>query len=138
MSRTSAFRPSPRPPAGGAGRLTPPSPRARAALLLGVAVVAFAAGLAAGARFQPPERVAGQRVADAWGRGDLGAVYRLLEPEARTRAPVRSFLRAYRDARDVLTLVRVETGRAEPPRDGPGILPLRPPTRGVGRLARRL
>ena len=138
MSRTSAFRPSPRPSAGGAGRPTPLSPRARAAVLLGVALVASAAGLAAGARFQPPERVAAQRFADAWERGDLVAMYGLLTPEARTRAPVRSFLRAYRDARDVLTLVRVETGRAEPPRDGAVIVPVRLHTRVFGELSGRL
>src|SRR4051794_41520894 len=132
MSRTSAFRPSPRLPAGDAGRRFPPSPRARAAVLAGVAVVALAAGLAAGARFEPPERVAAQRFADAWERGDPVAMYRLLTPEARTRAPVRSFLRAYRDARDVLTLVRVEAGRAPPPRDGTAVVPLRPDPPGVG------
>src|SRR3954447_25306294 len=138
MSRTSAFRPSPRLPAGDAGRRFPPSPRARAAVLAGVAVVALAAGLAAGARFEPPERVAAQRFADAWERGDPVAMYRLLTPEARTRAPVRSFLRAYRDARDVLTLVRVETGRAEPPRDGAVIVPVRLHTRVFGELSGRL
>ena len=139
MSSASASRRPSSPPAGTSSRIARLPGRSRAAAALAaVAVVAFAAGLVTGARHEPPERVAAQRFAQAWERGDFVGMYRLLTPEARARAPVRRFLKAYRDARDVLTLVRVEAGRAEQPRDGAVVVPVRLETRIFGELTGRL
>jgi cell division protein FtsI/penicillin-binding protein 2 len=111
---------------------------ARRLALLAVAALALVSGLVAGATFEPPERAAAQRFADAWERGDIPGMYRLLTPAARRRAPVRRFVRAYRRAGEVLTLVALEAGRAEPPRDGVVTVPVRLRTRIFGELAGRL
>ncbi|HWT24982.1 MAG TPA: hypothetical protein VN213_15890, partial [Solirubrobacteraceae bacterium] len=138
MSKTSAPRRSPRSGDGLAGGLRGVPPAARRMALLATAGIAFLGGLVAGARFDPPEREAAQAFADAWERGDLVGMYRLLTPAARSRAPVRRFVRVYHGARDALTLVGVEAGRAEEPRGGRVAVPVRLRTRIFGELTGRL
>jgi peptidoglycan glycosyltransferase len=138
MSTAGASRRSPRPSAGQAAWLLLPPARTRLLALGAAAVLALVAGLVAGARFDPPERATVQAFADAWERGDLVGMYSRLTPAARQRAPVRRFIETYRRARDVLTLVAVETGRAAQPREDLVTVPVRLRTRIFGELTGRL
>ncbi len=89
----------------------------RLAVLVGIAVAAFAVGTVVGARHQSAGEKAARAFAAAWGHGDLAGMYRRLSPDARRRFGFASFRDAY--ARDALvaTTRRLEIGRVD---GGPG------------------
>src|SRR5438045_3950993 len=69
-----------------------------------LAVVSLVAGLVIGARSQPAAERAGHAFAVAWQHGDLGTMYSLLTPEARSRTSGSAFAAAYRQATATATL----------------------------------
>ena len=69
-----------------------------------LAVVSLVAGLVVGARSQPAAERAGHAFAVAWQHGDLGTMYSLLTPEARSRTNGSAFAAAYRQATATATL----------------------------------
>ncbi|HYM58565.1 MAG TPA: penicillin-binding transpeptidase domain-containing protein [Solirubrobacteraceae bacterium] len=107
----------------------------RLAPLAGVALVAFAVGAIAGQRHEPPARAIARQWADAWSRGDYGAMHKLLTRPARRRASLARLERTYRATSETLTLRRVEAGRPRQERDGAYALPVRFDTRIFGRLS---
>jgi cell division protein FtsI/penicillin-binding protein 2 len=81
----------------------------RAAPLAVIALIAFIAGARAGAPDNPEEDAAG-RFAEAWARQDFAAMYRELNPAARSAIEVNDFVIAYREAEDVATVRSLEAG----------------------------
>jgi hypothetical protein len=104
-------------------------------VVLGVAaLLAFGAGLVAGAGREDAERDAARRFVAAWERLDYQAMYQQLTPGAQRRTSLRRFARAYRDAGVTLTLLRVRAGPVEEPREGEVEVPVTITTRRFGRI----
>jgi penicillin-binding protein A len=76
-----------------------------------VAAAAFAVGLLAGTRDDPPS--AGERFAAAWAQGNTEEMYRELTPEARAEVSLDRFRRVYQRAARTATLEAVAAGSGE-------------------------
>jgi cell division protein FtsI/penicillin-binding protein 2 len=76
----------------------------------------------------------GRSFANAWERGDLRAMHRLLSPSARRRYPLARFRGAYRQAARTATVARFEVGDVEETGDGAVTLPVVMDTRIFGSL----
>jgi peptidoglycan glycosyltransferase len=74
-----------------------------------VAFLAFVLGASAG-KSGSPETEAVKRFADAWGRNDLGAMYRELNTESRRAVSQSEFADAYRKSAETATLRDVDVG----------------------------
>ena len=107
----------------------------RLAPLVLFALVAFVAGAVAGQRHEPPAGAVAREWAQAWSRGDYGAMHALLTDQAQRRASVARFVRTYRAAADTLTLRRVTAGRPQEHGEGAYALPVAMNTRIFGRLS---
>jgi cell division protein FtsI/penicillin-binding protein 2 len=79
-----------------------------------IAVIAFVFGAAAGAPGSP-EKEAANRFAADWARGDFAGMYRALNSASRRAINLADFTAAYREAEQVATLKRIETGSAHDP-----------------------
>jgi cell division protein FtsI/penicillin-binding protein 2 len=90
-----------------------------------LAVVAFAFGAAAGVPGSP-EKDAADRFAAAWASDDFAAMYRELNPTSRAAIELNDFVVAYREAEQLATLRRLESGPAHDPssRDGETVVPV--------------
>ena len=88
----------------------------RALPLIALAVAAFAWGAATGAGGSP-EKEAAERFAEAWARGDFGAMHRELNPASRAAIEINDFVVAYRNAAEEATLRSLVTGPPEDPTD---------------------
>jgi penicillin-binding protein A len=99
----------------------------------GVAAAAFLAGVISGARHEPAARRLATQWAQAWARGDYGAMHAMITPAAQQATPLREFVATYRDAATTATLARLEI--AKPRLDGAeAVLPLQAHTRIFGDL----
>jgi peptidoglycan glycosyltransferase len=127
-----------RPPPTPAGRRRRRAASTRLAPLVLAAVVAFAAGVVVGSGGDHPARKTAQAFADAWSQGDYAKMRSLLTPAAQHRASLERFAASHRAAAKVLTLVSVRAGRAEQPRNGVVLVPVRMRTRIFGTLSGRV
>ena len=100
----------------------------------GLAALSLVAGVLAGANVQSSAERAAAGFAEAWERGDLRAMHRLLSPEARERYPLRRFRRAYRRAAGTTTLTSLEVRDPDRTEDGQVVIPVVVATRVFGRL----
>jgi penicillin-binding protein A len=109
-------------------------PRAAAlALLVALAGGGLAAAIVAHQRSDHRRSVA-QRFAGAWARGDLRAMWGLLDADSRKRYPLARFSASYRSAQRAATAIAVRVGRADRPRDGVVTVPVAVSTRLFGTL----
>ena len=83
----------------------------RALPLAAVALVAFIAGVSAGA--ESPEKDAAKRFVDAWAAQDFAAMHAELSPAAREAVSVTDFANAYLGAQEVATLQALDPGSPE-------------------------
>jgi penicillin-binding protein A len=79
----------------------------------GMAVVAFAAGLAVGSFAESGAERAARDFTRAWERADYAAMHRLLTPESAERYGPAAFTRAYRRAADAATATALEASGPE-------------------------
>ncbi|MEA2179593.1 MAG: penicillin-binding protein, partial [Solirubrobacteraceae bacterium] len=102
--------------------------------MLVLAAVSFAGGVFVASGRGTDEREVIQRFADAWERGDYGAMHAELTTAAGRRVPVSDFARRYRAAAETATLSTVRTGRPGRPQDGTVALPVAVTTRVFGTI----
>jgi hypothetical protein len=100
--------------------------------ILAIAVVALLVGVLVGAGHVPPERTMAQKYALAWDRGNFGAMYDLISPDARRRVTAAEFAAAYRNAGRTATTTGVRTGKPSDPDNGVVTLPVSVSTRVWG------
>src|SRR5687767_7105454 len=95
----------------------------------GLALVAGAAGVVVGSQAQSgSQRTAGE-FAEAWERGDYGAMYEMLDDASREVHTRRRFRAAYRGAAAIATATGIEVGDPEGERDGSVVVPVEVRTR---------
>ena len=90
----------------------------RAAPLAILAALSLIAGLVVGATRQSEEERVAEDFAAAWERGDYGAMWRLLTPEAQEETTPQELNEAYRGALATATGTRVDTGDVKKEGDG--------------------
>jgi peptidoglycan glycosyltransferase len=108
--------------------------RHRLGALGGVAAIALLAGVIAGAAHQPAATRLATEWAEAWGKGDYGAMHAMLTPEARRETPLSDFVAGYRLAADTATLRRLRVGEPHV-EDGSAVLTATAQTRIFGSIA---
>jgi penicillin-binding protein A len=98
----------------------------------GLALVAGGAGMVVGAQAQSgSQRIAGD-FAEAWERGDYGAMYDMLDDASRDAYTREQFRDAYRDAAATATATGIEAGEPGAERDGSVAVPVEVDTRVFG------
>jgi transpeptidase family protein/MecA-like transpeptidase family protein len=98
----------------------------------GLALVAGGAGMVVGAQAQSgSQRIAGD-FAEAWERGDYGAMYDMLDDASRDAYTREQFRDAYRDAAATATATGIEAGDPGAERDGSVAVPVEVDTRVFG------
>jgi penicillin-binding protein A len=122
------------PPTGSRPHQTQELARRRLAMLAGVAVISLISGVMVGARHVSPAQRTGEQFADAWARGDYGAMYRLLDPDSRKHTRPARFSAAYEHARRLATVERYERDGDAHDRDGVVEVPVLVTTRSFGTL----
>jgi cell division protein FtsI/penicillin-binding protein 2 len=95
--------------------------RHRLGALGGVAAIALAAGVIAGARHEPAETRLATEWTQAWAQADYGAMYAMLTPAAQRKTPLADFVAAYRLAASTATLRRMRPGKPRV-KDGRAVL----------------
>jgi penicillin-binding protein A len=122
-----------------------PSPERRRRLtrrtipaLAGLALLASGAGLVVGSRAQSGSERTADEFAEAWERGDYGAMYALLDDASRRVHTRREFRAAYRDAAATATAAAVEVGDPEGERAGAVAIPVAVRTRVFGTVRAEL
>jgi peptidoglycan glycosyltransferase len=104
----------------------------------GLALVAGGAGMVVGSQAQSSsERTAGE-FAEAWERGDYGAMYDMLDDASREVHTQREFEAAYRRAAATATSTGVQAGDPEGERDGSVVVPVEVRTRVFGTVRAKL
>jgi len=104
----------------------------------GLALVAGGAGMVVGA--QAPsgsQRTAGE-FAEAWERGDYGAMYDMLDDASRDVHSLKEFRAAYRGAAATATATGIEVGDPQGERDGSVAVPVEVRTRVFGTVRQNL
>ena len=96
--------------------------------------MALVGGLVAGAQFQSGSERVAERFAQAWERGNYGAMYRLLSAASRKTYPGDDFQRAYENARATSTAMEVRAGESNGTRDGAVRMPIAVRTRIFGTI----
>jgi penicillin-binding protein A len=94
--------------------------------LIVISVVAFAVGAATGSSGSP-EKEAAERFGEAWENGDFAAMHRELSPASQRAVSEAELAAAYREAAEVTTLRRLDTGSAEDPSEAGGATVVRVP-----------
>jgi penicillin-binding protein A len=105
----------------------------RALPLAAVALIAFIAGVSAGA--ESPEKDAAERFVAAWAEQDFAAMHAELSPAARNATSVTDFADAYLRAQEVSTARALDPGSPEE-REGGDLIeyPIEVATRAFGRI----
>jgi hypothetical protein len=85
-------------------------------VLVALAVAAFGVGILVGGLGESDTKRTARDFAAAWERGDYGAMHRLIDDEARGRAPLAAFRGAYERAALTATAESIDAG--EPREDG--------------------
>src|SRR4051794_35630964 len=106
------------PPTGSPTRRTRELARRRLAMLAGVAAISLIGGLVMGARHVSPAQRTGEQFANAWVRGDYGAMWRLLDAGSRKHTRPARFSAAYEHARRLATVESYERDGDARDRDG--------------------
>ena len=106
--------------------------------LVGLAGVALLAGALVGSSTTSASERTARDFAEAWERGDLRAMYRLLSDAARTEHPLPRFRSAYRRAAATATQTAVAAEEPAGERDGRVVVPMVVDTRVFGPLAGEL
>jgi penicillin-binding protein A len=101
-------------------------------VLGGMAVLAFAAGLAVGSFVESGAERAARDFTRAWERADYAAMYRLLTSESADRYRRATFTRAYRRAADTATATALQAGDPEGADGGRVRVPIAVRTRVFG------
>ena len=125
--------------------MSQPSPERRRRLtrralpaLAGLALLASGAGLVVGSRAQSGSERTADEFAEAWERGDYGAMYALLDDASRRVHTRREFRAAYRDVAATATATTVEVGDPGGERAGTVTIPVAVRTRVFGTLRAEL
>ena len=100
----------------------------------GLAAVAAAAGLLVGSQVLSGEERTASDFAEAWERGDYGAMYELLDDASRDVHTPREFRAAYRNAAVTATATGIETDDPDGERAGSIAIPVEVRTRLFGTL----
>lgn len=100
--------------------------------LVGLATLAFVAGLIAGAGGDGAS--AAERFATAWERGDFAAMYAELAPDARSRHSRREFEAAYENAAETATVQSIDAGETGEGEDDVDLLDVTVDTYAFGEL----
>jgi penicillin-binding protein A len=106
--------------------------------LVGLAGVALLAGALVGSSTTSASQRTAKDFAEAWERGDLRAMYRLLSDAARAEHPLPRFRSAYRRAAATATQTAVAAEEPAGERDGRVVVPTVVDTRAFGPLAGEL
>ncbi|HZI91676.1 MAG TPA: penicillin-binding transpeptidase domain-containing protein [Thermoleophilaceae bacterium] len=106
----------------------------RALPLGALAAVALVGGLVVGSTFQSGSERVAESFAQAWERGDYGAMYRLLSASSQSRYPRADFQRAYENAGATSTAVEVRADDPDGTRDGAVRMPIAVRTRLFGTI----
>jgi penicillin-binding protein A len=104
----------------------------------GLALVAGGAGLVVGSQVQSGNQRTAAEFAEAWERGDYGAMYDMLDDASREVHTRREFEAAYRRAAATATATGVQARDPEGERDGSVTVPIEVRTRVFGTVRARL
>jgi penicillin-binding protein A len=104
----------------------------------GLALVAGAAGLVVGSQAQSGSQRTAGAFAEAWERGDYGAMYDMLDDASREAYTEGQFREAHRAAAATATATGIEAGDPEGERDGSVPIPIEVRTRVFGRVRAKL
>ena len=99
-----------------------------------IAVAALTAGALVGSLTESGAERTARLFGQAWARGDLAAMHRMLTPAARARIPGPAFRRAYTQAAATATAERFAPGEPAGEEDGRVRLPVQVRTRVFGRV----
>jgi hypothetical protein len=100
--------------------------------LVGLALAALVIGVVVGSVAESSSERTARRFAEAWERGDFGAMYTLLSPTARRAYERSEFERGYTDAAATATVVGVDADDPDGERGGAVVVPVRLDTRVFG------
>jgi hypothetical protein len=104
----------------------------------GLAAVSLVAGALVGASTPSASERTATEFAEAWERGDLRTMHRLLDADSKARYPLARFRRSYRDAAGTATLASVTADDPEGSQGDEVIVPVVVETRVFGSLRGKL
>jgi penicillin-binding protein A len=104
----------------------------------GLALVAGGAGMVVGAQAQSGSQRAAGEFAEAWERGDYGAMYAVLDDASREAHTRQEFRAAYRRAAATATATGVQAGDPEGEREDSVVVPVNVRTRVFGTVRAKL
>jgi cell division protein FtsI/penicillin-binding protein 2 len=128
----------PRPRTRAAHRRAVKRRRITALTIATAALVSLGAGLFIGANHQSAGEKSARAFTLAWERGDYGAMYEHLTDAAQARVKPTTFVKAYQDARDTSTMVRMVAGQPKDEGNGLVRVPMTVTTRIFGTVRQDL